>query len=204
MTKLTLLFIFILTIASSCTENTSEKKSSSIQSKVSMNTTYTDLLKQISINAIKLGDFEYSETELKQQWLGTIPASNSEIESAEQRLGIVLPKEYKDFLTTTNGFKATSNIYPTFHEIEKIDYLYKLDKFQVDIWLQEGTEDIGNKLKRSILIAGIGEEQYFLLIPPLTNEPWKYWSFASWYPGEVTHDTFKAFWLEVNDFLLNN
>ncbi|MCT4579792.1 MAG: SMI1/KNR4 family protein [Flavobacteriales bacterium] len=172
--------------------------------KTSMNTPYPQLLKTVSINAIKLGDFDYPESAITQQWLGTEPATPQQIKATEKRLGIQLPKAYIDFITTTNGFQATSSVYPTFHPIEQIDYMYNIDPFQVDLWLQEGTEDIGKKLQRSLLVAGIGEEQYFLLIPPLAEEPWEYWSFAAWYPGEVPHSSFKAFWLEVNHFIITS
>lgn len=207
----TVIFICCQLFVISCTENESQTLKNTEDfpmefdlTKITTETSYPQLLKTVSVNAIKSGDFDFPKSAIENKWLGAKPATLAQIETTEKRLGIELPQAYIDFLTTTNGFEATSSIYPTFHPIEKIDYLYNIDSYQVDLWLQEGTEDIGYKLKRSILVAGIGEEQYFLLIPPLANEPWEYWSFASWYPGEVPHDNFKAFWLKVNNFLLNN
>jgi len=149
-----------------------------------------------------LGDITYSDQQIKSQWLGSdVPASPEDIGFTETRLGIKFPDDYKNFLSITNGFAATNNVEPHFEPIRKIDYLKNLDDFLVSVWKQDGTLDIGYDLERSILVGGIDEEQYFLLIPPLTNgENWQYWKFASWIPGQESFDTLDAYFSYVLDF----
>jgi len=61
---------------------------------------------------------------------------------------------------------------------------------------------IGIEIWESILIGGINQEQYFLLIPPnLTNEKWKYWKFANWHPGEEEHLNLESYFTEVLNFM---
>jgi cell wall assembly regulator SMI1 len=164
-----------------------------------------DLLKVLSISSIQLGDITYSSEQIKTQWLGSdIPASSEDIESAETRLGIKLPDDYKQFLLITNGFAATNNVEPQFEPIQKIDYLKNIDDFLVSVWKQDGTMEIGYDLEKSILIGGIDEEQCFLLIPPENNEGWKYWKFASWIPGEDPFDNLEGYFSYVLDFNKKN
>ena len=63
-------------------------------------------LKEISIKAIELGDInsELTKNQLDSLWIGYDPATENEIDSLENRLGIQLPKDYKDFIQITNGF----------------------------------------------------------------------------------------------------
>jgi cell wall assembly regulator SMI1 len=164
-----------------------------------------DLLKELSISSIQLGDITYSSQQIESQWLGSdIPASTEDIESAEIRLGIKFPDDYKEFLLITNGFAATNNIEPKFEPIQEVDYLKNLDDFLVSIWKEGILMDIGNALERSILVGGIDEEQYFLLIPPENKEGWKYWKFASWIPGEDPFDNLDAYFSYVSDFNKKN
>lgn len=171
---------------------------------VDQHTSLEDLLRIVSIRAIALGDFKYADDAISNEWLGAPPPSQEDINETEKRLGIKLPQGYLDFMAVTNGFEATASTFPAFHTIDKIDYLIHVDPFQIDLWLQDGTEDIGLKMKRSIIVGGINDEQYFLLIPPLKDEEWEYWEFASWYPGEVVYRNFKTFWFSVEAFLKEN
>ncbi|MEZ4802689.1 MAG: SMI1/KNR4 family protein [Gelidibacter sp.] len=161
-----------------------------------------NLLKKISEKAIELADFEFTQEQAQNRWLGTKPASENEIKLTEKRLGIEFPTDFKLFLSITNGFSAPNDIEPTFEPIDKIDYLKKIDNFIVEVWNQEGIAEIGNQLERSITIAGISEEQYFLLIPPKCNtEQWKYWKFSSWQPGEVEYANLERYFNDVLEFI---
>lgn len=160
-----------------------------------------ELLKQISFYSIKLEDFEYSDEQIKSKWLGNSPATEEAITLAEKRLNIHLPQDYKEFLRICNGFDTTNNVEPTFNPIEDIDYLRNLNPALIKIWNETGNDEIGKILHNSILVAGIGEEQYFLLIPPNeATKTWKYWKFASWIPGEEEYDDFITYWNEVFQF----
>ena len=133
------------------------------------------LFKQISQLAIKLGDVAFTDEQIKSQWLGNAPATAAEIKLAEDRLGVELPQDYKDFLLVTNGFSAPNDIEPSFEPVNNIDFLKTVDSDLIDIWSEVELIEIGKELAKSIIVAGINEEQYFLLIPPdSVGEKWKY------------------------------
>ena len=160
------------------------------------------LLKQISERAIELADFEFTKEQTENKWLGTKPASETEIKLTEKRLGIEFPTDFKKFLSITNGFSAPNDIEPTFEPIDKIDFLKNIDSLIIEAYSIDGIENIGNELKKSILVGGINEEQYFLLIPSdLTNGEWKYWKFANWHPGEEEHENLESYFKHVLEFI---
>ena len=160
------------------------------------------LLKKISEKAIQLADFEFTQEQIKNKWLGTKPASETEIKLTEKRLGIEFPSDFKKFLSITNGFSAPNDIEPTFESIDKIDYLKNIDSLIIEAYSISGIENIGKELEKSILIGGINEEQYFLLIPlDLKSGKWKYWKFANWYPGEEEHKNLEIYFTYVLEFI---
>ena len=160
------------------------------------------LLKKISEKAIELADFEFTQEQTKNKWLGTKPASENEIKLTEKRLGIKFPTDFKLFLSITNGFSAPNDIEPPFEPIDKIDFLKNIDSFIIEAYNVDGIENIGKQLEKSILVGGINQEQYFLLIPPnSTNEKWKYWKFANWNPGEEEHKNLESYFMEVLSFM---
>ncbi|WPU93415.1 SMI1/KNR4 family protein [Mucilaginibacter sabulilitoris] len=160
------------------------------------------LLKQISQLAIKLGDVTFTDEQIKSDWLGNAPASATEIKLAEDRLGVELPQDYKDFLLVTNGFSAPNDIEPTFEHVSNIDFLKNIDSDLINIWSEVELVEIGKELAKSIVIAGINEEQYFLLIPPdSAGEKWKYWKFASWHPGEHPYRNLESYFRSVSHFI---
>lgn len=148
------------------------------------------ILKEISIKAIELGDYnsELNQNQLDAVWIGYEPATVIEIDSLEKRLGIKIPKDYRDFLQITNGFFAASSVEPSFCSIDKVDYLKNVDPELYEIWISTGNIEVGNKLKTALKVGGFDEEQYFFLIPPSKeNANWEYWVFASWAPGEAVY-----------------
>jgi cell wall assembly regulator SMI1 len=162
-----------------------------------------NLLKEISVLGIKLNESAFTDEQKDLQWLGTDPASAAEIKLTEHRLGVEFPEDYKEFLFITNGFFTPVNsTEPTFERIDKVDYLKNIDNFLIELWQREELVEIGKEMARSIVIAGIIDEQYFLLIPPkLPGEKWKYWKFASWIPGEAPYEDLENYFSSVLDFL---
>lgn len=145
-----------------------------------------NILKEISVKAIELGDLEYTKMQLDSSWIGYSSATQKEIEKTEKRLRISLPQDYKDFLMLTNGFQAASNVEPSFSSCNKIGFLKNVDNELCQIWIKDGVKEVGLKLKTAIKVGGFDEEQYFFLIPPSKKNPnWEYWVFASWAPGET-------------------
>lgn len=163
-----------------------------------------EILVAISLLSLKFGEGEFASSVQKENnWLGFEPATEQQILDAEKRLNVELPADYKDFLLITNGFTAPTTIDPSFMKIEDIDYLSNLDPFAIEVWSQyEELRDVAEALKRSILVGGKDEEQYFLLIPPLNKtDKWRYWTFASWKPGEHEHFDLTTYFQYVLEFI---
>jgi len=161
------------------------------------------LLKRISKKSLLLNEYEFTEQQKESQWLGTAPATNTEIEAAERHLKTTLPDDYKEFLKISNGFHQAISTNPTIIPISKIDYLVNIDEDLVEIWKSHiELEETAKSLSQSIVIGGINEEQYFLLIPPHDkHKKWRYWVFASWIPGEHEYRDFKDYLNSTLTFL---
>lgn len=160
-------------------------------------------LKEISITAIQHSPNMFTDEQREFDWLGYQPATKEAIAAAEQKLGVVLPEDYKEFLLLTNGFfTPTDSTEPTFEPVEKIDYLKNVDDFLIEVWSVPELKDIGQQLAKSIIIGGLEDEQYFLLIPPADgNSEWKYWKFASWIPGEHPYKNLNDYFNSTLEFL---
>lgn len=162
------------------------------------------ILKKISETAIRQGEFIFTDEQMESKWLGNAPASVEVIKELEDRLQIILPKDYKDFLSVTNGFATPNeNIEPSFEQADNVVFLKDLDPELIEIWINnDALLDVAIKLSRSIVVGGINEEQYFLLVPPLLeNENWEYWKFASWIPGEDPYEGMENYFINALDFL---
>ncbi|KFF06673.1 SMI1/KNR4 family protein [Flavobacterium reichenbachii] len=154
-----------------------------------------NLLNDISEKAIKSKDFNFTPEQIKNNWLGNIPASEKQISEAENKLNIRFPADYKEFLRITNGFSAPNDVEPSFENIENIDYLKNVDEFILEAYSLV-------ELENAIIVGGISEEQYFLLLPPKAkNEKWKYWKFANWMAGEQPFENLKEYFEDVLEFV---
>jgi hypothetical protein len=161
------------------------------------------ILKEISILAIQLNDRAFNNDQNNLNWLGNTPGSENEIKSAESRLGVVFPEDYKDFLLATNGFFTPDDaIEPTFEKIENVDYLKNIDGFLINVWNEGTLIDVGKQLTNAIVVGGINDEQYFLLIPPESSHTkWQYWKFANWIPGEERYENLENYFITVLESL---
>ncbi|MGD1846026.1 MAG: SMI1/KNR4 family protein [Salibacteraceae bacterium] len=159
-----------------------------------------EILTLLFKKSIEFGDETYTEEQLKMQWIGNPPASTSQIESAEKRLGVSLPKDYIDMVSIANGFPtSSSSVEPSFHKVEEIDFYRNIPWNVIDTWKQMGElDDVVAELEKAIIVAGLEEEQQFLIIPPEhTRDPWKYWKFAMWIPGEEPYNNLKEYFSAV-------
>jgi len=161
------------------------------------------ILKQISKLAIQSNGGAFNDEQKTLEWLGNASISVGEINALESRLGIELPDDYKKFLLITNGFfTPCDSTEPTFENAEKVDFFKNIDPLLLSIWNEGVLVDIGQQLTRAIVIAGINDEQYFLLIPPNgSNSEWKYWKFAHWIPGEAPYQNLEEYFQNVLDFM---
>lgn len=162
-----------------------------------------NLLKKISEKAIEFADFEFTQEQVKNKWLGTKPTPETDIKQAEKRLGVEFPTDFKEFLSITNGFSAPNETEPTFVPINKIDFLKNIDNDIIEAYSVEEEYSLEEELKSSIVVGGINEEQYFLLLPPdSNNDEWRYWKFANWIPGAEEYDDLDSYFTEVLDFMI--
>ena len=161
-----------------------------------------EILKKISILAIKLQSSAFTDLQKQLNWLGYTPALLTAIEIVENRLGVKFPKDYKDLLLITNGFfTPCDSTEPTFEAIERVDYLKNIDAFLLEIWNEGVLAEVGEMLNRAIVVGGMDDEQYFYLIPPIGSENWQYWKFANWIPGEERYQSLEQYFVSVLDFM---
>ncbi|WP_207534872.1 SMI1/KNR4 family protein [Desertivirga arenae] len=162
-----------------------------------------ELLIKISQLAIRRADPNIIIKEEQKQtgWLGNAPATIEEIDELETRLNVRFPEDYKEFLNLCNGFSAPNHIEPSFLPAQEVTWLKDVDPSLVEIWNTEELRDIGQQLERSIIIAGIEEEQYLLLIPPFEHVGWSYWKFANWHPGEHAYGGLEEYFKDVLTFM---
>lgn len=156
--------------------------------------------------SIELGDENYTNEQIEVKWIGNPPACATDIENAENRLGIKLPNDYIEMITIANGFPTCSNsVEPSFQKVQEIDYYRNYEYNVIDTWKELGElDEVINELEMAIMIAGFEEEQQFLIIPPKSeNEKWKYWKFALWIPGEEEYQQLNDYFEGVIRFLTN-
>jgi hypothetical protein len=154
--------------------------------------------------SIELGDENYTEEQIKTKWIGNLPASSEEVENAEKRLGIKFPQDYIEMVRTANGFPTCSNsVEPSFQKVDEIDFYRNFQRNVIDTWKEMGElNDVVSDLERAIMIAGLEDEQQFLIIPPTNGQDkWKYWKFAMWIPGEEEYQNLKSYLEGVIEFL---
>ncbi|MEO3408180.1 SMI1/KNR4 family protein [Mucilaginibacter sp. CAU 1740] len=165
-----------------------------------------EILKQISRLTTPECSYSYiTEEKIKTGWIGNSPAVADDVKLAEERLGVVLPDDYKKFLLITNGFPAPIDTEPEFEPVNKIDYLKNIDPDLLKIWDKSESEE-GLDLPRSILVAGNGQEQQFLLVPPASSDlgAWKYMKFAYWIPGGRYVENLEDYFKYVLKFMQDN
>lgn len=162
-----------------------------------------DILKKISLLAVRVNNNIFTDEQRNSEWLGNIPTQIEEIKLAENRLDIELPDDYKSFLLQTNGFfTPCDSTEPTFETVNKIDYLKNIDTYLLEIWNEGVLADVGEQLNKAIVIGGLNDEQYFFLIPPhYPDNKWQYWKFANWIPGEQRYENLENYFQSVLDFM---
>ncbi|MBC7981790.1 SMI1/KNR4 family protein [Candidatus Parcubacteria bacterium] len=164
---------------------------------VYMKLSWKQLLDKISKLAIEQHTIDFPDKILASKPLIRLPATNAEIKATEKKLDILFPDDYRKFLLVSNGFENFSHTGVTLSSIDKVDFLINVDEQLIDIWadsMDEIDNSFGDKLKSSIIIGGLQEEQQLLLIP-LPNNRWECWHFSSWRPGEVVYESF-PFYME--------
>lgn len=159
-------------------------------------------LQSISKNAILLNPDAFTAAEKQAQWIGKTPATDVEIAAAETRIGIKLPQDVVDFYKTSNGTsEILSHTFSGFMPLESIGWLNELIPETVENYAGI-SEEYGNALKNSIIIAGVNHVHNILLIQPFgAHKNWRYWEFAHYIPGENAFEGIGNYLERIDDFL---
>ncbi len=160
------------------------------------------LLKAISKKAIALSKESFSEAEIENNWIGKTPATEIAIKITEQRLGVSLPDDVKEFYKTSNGTSVVcKNTFGGFMPIEQIDWLINIQKQTLTDY-SEMPERYLEDLRNVIIISGINDaHQVFIIQPYGEYTSWRYWEFAFYFPGERVIDGIKSYLERLDDFL---
>ncbi len=161
------------------------------------------LIQQLSTEAIKCNPDFFSEEEKAEQWIGRNPASNEAIVDAEKKLDIKLPDDVIELYKVSNGTSVILNqTLSGFMPIEQIDWLKNADSYLIECYVGI-SEELTKDLENSIIIAGINYcHNVFLIQPYGEHKEWRYWEFASYYPGQVPFDGIQKYLKKLVDFLI--
>ena len=171
----------------------------------------------IEVSREQLADPEFaaskSEDRVRSAWLGERGASEDEIASAEQRIGVRLPPSYRAFLSISNGFDDIGPFIYRLYSTAEIDWFSERNKGWIDAYQEglEGGNDISAEehlsnpkdsvrfrrayLSRCLQISDVGDSAVVLLNPEVVNSEgeWETWLFANWYPGAERYPSFRAY-----------
>ena len=181
-------------------------------------TDFTSLLTDIS--RVQLADSRiadtFSEDKVAAGWLGEPGATEEEIASVEQRLGVLLPPSYRKFLAQANGFDHIGPFIYRLYSTKEIDWFRVrnqdwIDAYQHPINKEPGDEDITPEehlanpddsvrfrteyLSSCLQISEEGDSAVVLLNPEVVNSEgeWETWLFANWFPGARRYPSFFAY-----------
>ncbi len=166
--------------------------------------TIQQYIQNISKNAIALHPEQYTEAEIKEQYIGKAPATEDAISATEKRLGIALPKDVIEFYKISNGtLELCKQTFGDFTAIEKIEWLKKIQPETIEAYAGMGEAYEAN-LNNSILLAGENHPHQILLIQPRGDKKdWQYWEFAAYIPGENSFKGIENYLERIDDFLKN-
>ncbi len=112
------------------------------------------------------------------RWLGMPPATEEQIQEAEQRLGLALPSSYKSFLRVANGFFVPGAIINTLLPVDLITHFGEHHSDQAALWREvlddqtgEMADDVWSRLEGTIQLSGPPHHQpeFILLDPHVKN-----------------------------------
>jgi len=155
----------------------------------------------------------YTPDVLASGWLGYPGATDDEIAAAEERLGVTLPPDYREFLQVSNGWRWANSFIPRIWPVQEIEWLRLSDPDIIEGWdagWDHSWENYGGRaeaqlyeqkyLASTLRVSDIeyGGTAMLLLNPRVVSAAgeWEGWFFAHWVPGA---DTYPSFWSLMND-----
>ena len=171
------------------------------------------------ISRVQLAGSGISETvpehKIAAGWLGEPGATETEITSAEQRLGVQLPPSYRAFLAETNGFDHIGPFIYRLYSGAEIEWFRIrnqdwIEAYQVP-YNSSGDGDTSPEehlanpkdsvrfrtayLSSCLQISDEGDSAVVLLNPEVvaSDGEWETWFFANWLPGARRYPSFGAY-----------
>lgn len=163
------------------------------------------------ISQLQIGDdrLALSRTKAAEGWLGEPGATEAEIASAEQRIGVRLPPSYRAFLAETNGFDHIGPFIYRLYSAAEIEWFrvrnpdwieaYQIgDDISAEEHLAHPEDSVRFRtayLSSCLQISEEGDSAVVLMNPEVVNEDgeWETWFFANWAPGARRYPSFSAY-----------
>jgi hypothetical protein len=156
-----------------------------------------------------------SKAVISSGWLGFAPATTAQLSALEKRIGARLPPSYRNFLKTTNGWRATGPFIDRVFPARRVAWFRDRHQDWLDAWL-EGARCVGEPIpvsdeehrvygaqqdcckfrqeywEATLAISGVGDSAIYLLNPLVVTRSgeWEAWFFANWHPGAVRYRSF--------------
>jgi hypothetical protein len=156
---------------------------------------WIDLLATLSAESLRLHHDFHESLNPGASYLGFQPASEADVRSAEERLNLQLPADYRSFLLASNGFRNISFTDVPLLPIESVTFVGLAELGLSESPDQYYSLELIENSKRALLISGQGEstEIVCLLVPRIATEPWRVWSWSHWNPEGSYYSSFRIF-----------
>ena len=152
-------------------------------------------------------DYKDSTELVDRNWMGYEGATTHAINATEERLGVLLPTSYKQFLLASNGWRDTSIFVDKLWSVEEVEWFAILNKEWLDSWLQDKAnypqysdeEYLNNPnafrpeyLATALQISEVGMG-LFLLNPKIINKEgeWETWFFVDLSSAPIRSPSFQ-------------
>ncbi|MET9805712.1 SMI1/KNR4 family protein [Streptomyces halstedii] len=148
------------------------------------------------------------------RWLGAAGATGEELGALEQRLGTVLPRSYREFLLTSNGWLNTTHGIDRILPVQEIGWARDLDPELITGWTGGPTDTAPRVSDARYFVYGEAQDSaalrpeylphtltishtadatdVYLLNPCVVTADgeWEAWYLAHWLPGAVRYPSF--------------
>jgi hypothetical protein len=146
-------------------------------------------------------------------WMGFDSASEAEITSLENRLGVSLPLSYRQFLRISNGWRHTGYFIYRLWSTSKVAWFEEHYQGWIDAYLEpsRGLPSISDDkyfvygeeqdsvnirveyLETALEISDAGDSAIYLLNPKVVTSDgeWEAWFFANWLAGATRYRSFQ-------------
>jgi hypothetical protein len=148
---------------------------------------WLEFLRRWSRDLLSVEEFALTQDDavVEGGWLGFPAAAESEIATLEARLGRRLPRSYRSFLATTNGFRGGGPAIRRIRPAGEVKPFGEEEREWVEIWAASGPPEEAVPLRTAVQVSDVGDGAVYLLCPDVVHAggEWEAWLFANWVPG---------------------